>query len=198
MHPVVVTLTSSDKTMLVEGAEVLCWLAAACRRAHHKDRLSYCRPFFSVINSDKFYIGCRFSDIESERQRDDRVVSDACWHQLFRNAAIVQGYPILQRDPGTPGLQLTANLMSILARVDRITMFNGSALLKGLYNMFVPVLKTGNAIVWHYLTNPDRGWMLHSRAAEQCSTIAHVLPSDLFEASCFVGWTRSVDVLAGR
>ena len=197
-HVIFIKMRSSTSFILAEAGEVLCFLGTVLRQPDTTDRLSYCTPSVRTTNNpNKFDINYKTASINHACEQATKD-NHTCWHKLFKNRTIAVGYPINARPEAIGGMQASADIMAALSCTTQAVMFDGTLLVKGLVSMFVPVLKVGTMIVWHYLLNDDRRWMLHSEARERCVTVAEVQPDDLVGASHFVGWTRSADILAGE
>lgn len=82
-------------------------------------------------------------------------VDGTCWHAMFRNPVVVNGFLILARHENEQGLELPLNIMSILAEAHFATRYNTTLVLKGLCTMLVPICQTKRSITWHFLFNKD-------------------------------------------
>ena len=187
--------------LLVEIGEVLSWLSAACRSSTQERKMMYCSPDIHadggsyIVHIKQTFL--EIPDADTICAAEDGK-SDCCWHKIFNNATVTNGYPIPPRTNQEKGLQIPIDMMAQLACARRATMYNGSLLLKGLCSMFVPVLQNGSSIVWHYLMNENYAWMSHEQAQESCARITSIDFTALASSTHYVGWTRNAELLAGE
>lgn len=79
----------------------------------------------------------------------------SCWHNLFENAVIAQGFPTPQRN-GEKGIEIPFDLMARLAgTLDWVSYKNG-IYLKGFSTLLFPTARTGASIQWHLVTGSKR------------------------------------------
>ena len=78
-----------------------------------------------------------------------------CWHSLFRNPVIVRGFPIVERDPPLPGLEISLHIMAGLIQANRAYAFDESIILKGFSSMMVPTEQSNNMTLWHHFFHMD-------------------------------------------
>ena len=192
----VIEAKSPSTVCLVEIGEVFTWLSAACRDSGEANKIALCVPSLEPTWG-AFRGRCTMTNVPD--QEPDVLGTEMCWHRIFNNPVITEGYPIPRRTQEERGLQISLDIMTTLACTQRATMYEGTLLLlKGLCSMFVPVLKAGSSIVWHYLMNEDLSWISHDAAKQYCSTTALIDSTTLSECTHYVGWTREADLLTGE
>jgi hypothetical protein len=127
--------------------------------------------------------------------------SGSCWHPLFQNPVIVQGYPILARMHNEKGLEISMDLMVGLGAANYLTDFDGIPVLKGFSSMFIATGMPANSIVWHFVCNRngDRVSYLNVLRYHSGKTGSSAPePSYGNITRNFIGWTSSVRRLAGK
>lgn len=176
---------------LIELGEVLCWLTATCRSLAVQNQMAYCMLLVTVDTLQSTLMRCYGIDVAmtAPMELKEDVESANCWRRIFNNAPITYGYPIMRRNSEDKGLQISLQMMVVLASTHRASMFRGYLLLKGLCSMFVPIIKTTSSIVWHYLLNDDLSWMSSNGAWDDGREVAKIDVSSLSSLKHFVGWT---------
>ncbi|KAF2194583.1 hypothetical protein K469DRAFT_686592 [Zopfia rhizophila CBS 207.26] len=88
---------------------------------------------------------------------DATAENGECWRNLFRNPAIVRGFPILSRIESDTGVEIPLSIMAGLAEANRVTTFDGQFFVKGFSTMLVPTkVSSGQKLVfWHMLHDED-------------------------------------------
>lgn len=134
---------------VAEVAEQIGWLGAALRVPIAGDKLFSCMSEIKIRHETASGrpIG-GFLEFEARPVIGATTVGQ-CWHKLFRNPAIAEGYPILKRSKYGTGLEIPVNMMSLLAESPRIQQYLGRRLLKGFSTAIVPTEKSEDAILWH-------------------------------------------------
>lgn len=115
-------------------------------------------------------------------------VNGKCWHRLFNNPVVVQGYPVRARpqlEPGT-GLEIPLDVLMALVDSTRIETFNQKNLIKGFSSMLVPTRKVRDIVLWHmwYNENGERISYTDARIGE----FEHVTEAELNSSRHIVGW----------
>ncbi|KAF3182049.1 hypothetical protein TWF225_006544 [Orbilia oligospora] len=119
-----------------------------------------------------------------------------CWHKMFRNPVVVEGYPILRRprvESGI-GLEIRLNMMAGLVQTKRVNIFDGKIFIKGYSAMLVPIKKDGDMLIWHFLysdTGERISYLDKTFHAEDISIPA------LETARHVVGWCSKASYHAG-
>lgn len=192
---------------IAEIGEQLSWLGSALRSSPYPDRIAYCRPRvdnFQVIH-DKSQSAKRRYDAEVSAEISFTVAEKAfssksnweCWHDLFRNCVVAEGYPISRRSEvgAASGLEIPLPMMASLAQADYMNTFLGRPILKGFSTMLVPTENYDEIIVWHlvYNKNGDRMSYLDSTAVPAEGIIA----GRLSQKRHILGWCSDTRYLAG-
>lgn len=79
-----------------------------------------------------------------------------CWHAMFRNPAIVEGYPILRRPKSGTGLQIPAAMMASLTNASYLVDFYHWTVLKGFSTMLVVSEVLDRTVHWHLVCKANR------------------------------------------
>ncbi len=135
---------------VAEVAEQIGWLGAAFRKSSDEDSMSLCVPTIRIYQTalpGKTFSGGYLGF--STRKIADATAAGQCWHKLFRNPIIVEGYPIPKRNRYGTGLEIPISMISSLAESPRLHQFLGRRLLKGFSTAVVPTEKLGDSILWH-------------------------------------------------
>lgn len=192
---------------VAEVGEQLSWLGSALRSSPYPDPIAYCRP-----RVEKFQV-TDYKSHTSKRQYAAEVSADIsfamdkiefpsnasgeCWHDLFRNCVVVQGYPISQRLEfgASSGLEIPLRMMACLAKANYMNTFLGCPILKGFSAMLVPTKSQDEVIVWHlvYNKNGDRISYLDSTV----DPAEGLIPGRLSQARHILGWCSDTRYLAG-
>ncbi len=183
---------------MAEVGQQLAWLGSSLRSSS-SDSMCYCTPkIVRPRDSDAhFRLIFEFQDIESDHNVNR---NGSCWLPLFRNPVIVKGYPILARIQEERGLEIPLNMMAGLGEASRVTDFDGGFLIKGFCALFCPVKRIKDSILWHYLFQQDGSRIPYLAADQRCPNRArHGIDTSCLQLSRhFLGWTSSVECLAGK
>jgi hypothetical protein len=119
-----------------------------------------------------------------------------CWHDMFRNPVMVNGYPIRTKREHGVGLEMPFNMIAGLAGSERAVEFNGRVFIKGFSTMLIAVRLVGDLLIWHYFFN-NKG--------ERISYLDHNLQDgqdisllQLDGARHVVGWSPDCKYYAGK
>ncbi|KAG5654894.1 hypothetical protein KAF25_005851 [Fusarium avenaceum] len=152
-----------------ETAEQLAWLGATLRTSQRQNGLTYCTSSIKVTHQNgtrqqDFNLDLPSADIVCEITFETDSVpapgsfaNGQCWHDIFKNPTIAQGYPILRRTKINTGLEIPLNIMVGLARAQRIDRFNGRVYIKGFSTMLVPTKLDQGMMYWHLIHKQDGG-----------------------------------------
>ncbi|KAI1094982.1 hypothetical protein F5B19DRAFT_505096 [Rostrohypoxylon terebratum] len=159
--PSVIIKARGIPEFLVELVEQVAWLGAALQPSPPGTGVFRIKPRTKHIGSSIF----------SKRQRveqkfaikyqveDDTVKPQSpegrCWHPLFVNPIIVQGFPISERCETGTGLEMPLNMLVELAGARYIDTFQSRVFIKGFSTMLVPTKQSGDLLCWHLLLNSD-------------------------------------------
>jgi len=90
----------------------------------------------------------------------DSSSNGQCWHNMFRNPVVVDGYPILPRAESTPGIDIPLNMMTNLTGTRKIDIFGDRIYVKGFSAMAVPTKRLGDLLIWHFFHKEDNKYFL--------------------------------------
>jgi hypothetical protein len=191
---------------LTELCEQLAWLGAALRTSPFQHGIclttSHIKAskddyFIGSIPSIRVHIGFTLNSPVTLSLDKSNTVSGTCWHELFHNPVIANGFPILARHENEEGLELPADMMSALAEAHFATRYDTTILLKGICTMLVPTRQTGRSITWHFLFNENGKRISYYSFRERCPGWISLDESifNLFEIGKtrnFVGWASDI------
>ena len=119
-----------------------------------------------------------------------------CWHAIFRNPVIVEGYPIPRRKRYGSGLETHLNVMAGLTSCPRINKYKGHHYLKGYSTALVPTEKIDNMVLWHLYYSDDGSRLPYPNPAGlHC---ADLRMQDLTAARHVVGWCSNAKFMTGK
>jgi hypothetical protein len=130
----------------VELAQQLSWLSSVFRV-----------PRSGELSVSEVYLRrCGPSTFEIAPTSLQRIANgeQSCWHRLFENAVIAQGFPIPQRD-GEMGIEIPFDIMTRLAGTLYSVSYKDGTYLKGFSTLLFPTAWTGTSIQWHLDASPD-------------------------------------------
>jgi hypothetical protein len=193
---------------VAEVGEQLSWLGSALRSSPYPDQIAYCRPQvekFQVTdyksqNAKRQYATEVSADISFEIERNEfsSNANGECWHDLFRNCVVVQGYPISRRLEigASSGLEIPLHMMACLAQANYMNTFLGIPILKGFSAMLVPTKNHDEVILWHLVHNKngDRISYLDSTV----EPVEGLIPGRLSQTRHILGWCSETRYLAGK
>ncbi|GAW26427.1 putative Pfs domain protein [Rosellinia necatrix] len=186
---------------IIEIGQQLAWLGAALRPSPFQTGVAICSP---LINATQQYEGesatgilCTINfELRAPRGAPNKPQGQ-CWHNMFRNPVIVQGYPILQKQEAYLGLEMPLDMMATLVGSNQITDFNGRAIMKGFSAMLVAMKATGDLLVWHYIFSSDQVYQsyLHDVTVDVDGQDIDLIQLDT--ARHVVGWCSNLKWNAG-
>ncbi|KAJ5157090.1 uncharacterized protein N7482_008190 [Penicillium canariense] len=192
---------------IAEIGEQLSWLGSALRSSSCPDHTAYCQPHvegFKVIQdkrqgAERQYAAELSADISftiNDKAFPSKMNGE-CWHNLFRSAVVVEGYPISRRPEvgAVSGLEIPLQMMARLARANYVNTFLGGPVIKGFSAMLVPTENHQEVIIWH---------LVHNKNGDRISYLdSPVVPADGVTAGRFsqtrhiLGWCSDAKYLAG-
>jgi hypothetical protein len=192
---------------VAEIGEQFAWLSAALHSSSHKLGVACYTPSIGEILVDstlhpvsrtpsRHQIFCKIDVTLRECEEYHEPSNGQCWHRMFRNPVVVQGYPIPYRSEPSTGLEIPLDIMAGLVRTRRINTFNGKLFIKGFSTMLVPTRLSGDLLIWHLLYNKSG-----SRISYLDNTVAYADNAnavDLEKTRHIVGWCSEVKYYAGR
>lgn len=182
---------------LCEIFEILVWMGTACRSSHGYFPVSSAIPSLSRLDSAKLEF--KIDYVESLEINDTDAGSCAtCWHAMFQNAVIAEGYPIPGRQCDERGMEVSLNLMTTLARTSHRVLYEGRVLLKG-YNTILVLVKAGNeSAQWHFIKCKDNEERITYNEISTIPRLRKVYGTNYSTARHFVGWCHIAHIWAGR
>lgn len=189
---------------LTELCEQLAWLGAALRTSPISLGVCLITPSIiafkdanssSLVPSITVCLGFAVTLILGHDLSTD--IDGTCWHAMFRNPVVVNGFPILARHENEQGLEVPLDIMSILAEAHFVTRYDTTLVLKGLCTMLVPTNQTERSITWHFILNRDGQRLPYYSFRERCrgSMGTDKVSTDLLEdrnVRYFVGWASNI------
>ena len=128
---------------------------------------------------------------DSKRYNEGR-----CWHNLFRNPVVVQGFPIFQRHSLSPGLEIPLNLMAALVGTARAHAFDDTMIIKGFSSMLVPTKRSENLTIWHVVFHADSTHVSYTERGS--SSLRSTNFEELQTSRHIIGWCANVKGCTGR
>ncbi|OAL51735.1 hypothetical protein IQ07DRAFT_390101 [Pyrenochaeta sp. DS3sAY3a] len=195
-------IAHGDQTTLTELSEQLAWLGSALRPSLNSDGVTLTTPRVGRIVTSKNGTAASVdivftSNLMSIRSATEADLDASCWHALFQNPTIVNGFPILARENSERGLQIPFHMLHTLAEATYLTTYHSTIILKGLVTMLVPTKRSHRSITWHFLHNENGRRLSYSSVMSRCSNSisADVIDIDEFGAdhmTHFVGWCPKI------
>ncbi|KAK5422308.1 hypothetical protein LTR06_000565 [Exophiala xenobiotica] len=194
---------SGIRDSIAEVGEQLAWLGSALRSSTDHN-LALCSPFIENISngpegqtiesSPKIYT-CHIQFNTYQHGAHPTMTNGQCWHDMFRNPTLVEGFPILERLENIPGLEIPLNIMAALIHTSRIDVFDETPFIKGISSMLYPTQSLEGFLSWHHLCNKDSSMMSFTDDRIRCRY--HVSSLDLQRVRHIVGWCPKVEYHAG-
>jgi hypothetical protein len=153
---------------IAEVGEQIAWLGSALRSSPFDRGVAICTPYIhrvleqpsaAKIGSSKSHVVHAIIHYELcfhvEHIYQQPLQNGICWHGLFNNPILVQGFPIPFRANNDNGLEISLHMMAGLIQARRITNFDGQIYIKSFSSLLFPTKKVGGIIFWHLLYNGD-------------------------------------------
>ncbi|KAE8364280.1 hypothetical protein BDV27DRAFT_145436 [Aspergillus caelatus] len=190
-------MVSGPPYTIAEVGEILAWLGSTFHTSPYSDGVVYRQPFALRSESRSSYLGPFRCDLDYvERKGDDSASKNGnCWHDLFRNPVVVEGYPIKRRRAAALGVEIPLRMMAEMIQTKRMSPFAGNIVLKGFSTMLVPTAYEENTISWHLLCNKtgDRISYLSGMAIPQ----VRISILQLERSRHVLGWCTDMKLHAG-
>jgi hypothetical protein len=190
---------------VAEVLEQIAWLGAALRVSDTDDGLSLCSPNITIYPGLASEFEC---DVEFPTRRvtpDQEAgagaaagaeVTGQCWHNLFRNPVVVEGYPIPRRSRYNTGLEVPLNMMSRLADSPRIHQVMGTYLLKGFSTAIAPTETLDGSVLWHLYCTEDGSWLPYPDP--ETNRYAEVSLDGVTGGRHILGWCTEASLFTGE
>ncbi|RWA08778.1 hypothetical protein EKO27_g6319 [Xylaria grammica] len=190
---------------IAEIGEQIAWIAAAFRVAPGDLGVFGCVPYIqpapeypksaipgSVHSLDAiFSIQFYFLDNKAESSS-----SGQCWHNLFKNPTLVQGYPVPFRPYHNRGLEIPIDILANLVEAPCINTFGDKLFLKGFCSMLTPTKQYEDIIIWHLLHN-DEGKHISYLDANEYTAPGRIGLDDVAQSRHIVGWCQEANFYTG-
>jgi len=192
-------VTRGSQAAIVELCELFAWLGAALRTSPISSGICVVTPsikdaHFSDITSS---ITARIAFTTNSQDRDSPDVKCTCWHAMFRNPVVVDGFPILARHENEHGLEMPIDMLCTLAETHFATRYDATLVLKGVCTMLVPTQQTDRSITWHFMFNEDGERIPYYAFRQRCPTWIGVDKVSIERLEHqrlrnFVGWVSNI------
>ncbi|KAH7129073.1 hypothetical protein EDB81DRAFT_888840 [Dactylonectria macrodidyma] len=191
---------------LTEIGEQLAWLGAALQPGSSLEGVSCSLPVVercSVATSNLvsqsassarglcYKMTFRVEDLDQQLA----PLNGQCWHNLFRNPVLVQGYPIRNRPQNDTGLEISLKVMASLAQAQYLNMFCSRPIIKGFSTILYPSYQSGDLLIWHLVYNEDGGHISFLRGVT-CYTLSVSIP-EIERSRHILGWCSEAKLYAG-
>ncbi|PVI02799.1 hypothetical protein DM02DRAFT_612609 [Periconia macrospinosa] len=191
---------------IAEIGEQLAWLGAAVRSTPNSTTLSSCVPLLRNLTVETFAKGPPIAKFRLDYKTiypeipDTAPLNGRCWHNLFYNPVLVEGYPLLSRSEASMGIEMSLDLAAVLMGVERIYQYDGVIVLKSFCAMLVATKKVTDIVVWHLLLNKT-GKHMSFADVSQCGLIDSSLSRNGLAAfqplRNVIGWCSTVSAFTG-
>lgn len=187
------------------------WLGAALRSSPYEDGIACCTPFISNTSAGSTphvsgtlplrEIACEIDFAMREGNGHLGSFDGQCWHNLFRNPVIVEGYPILPRPEHSLGLEIPLDIVTALTQTQYASNFDSKLIIRGFSVVLLTTRQVGGILIWHLLFNEDGGYF--SIADPRIRSIlgacqVKINNFDLRKYRHVIGWCSNVRSYAGK
>lgn len=182
------------RSAILDIGEQLAWLSAALSVPQTPQQLLCCKPSIECSSYPEFFFFIRVMSEQPEKNVDG--ANGQCWHQLFHQPAIAEGFPITRKSQPRGGIEIPLRMMAALLGTGQMDEFNNKMFLKGFSKMAVPVKKDGETVYWHMYSSTDgeRISFLHATVAHASDISVTVME----ECRHVLGWTSNAEFHAGK
>ena len=141
-------MAHGGQAALTELCEQLAWLGAALRTSPVSSGICLTTPNIEAFKDahsssplPSITIQLGFTVTSSLDHGLSPDVYNTCWHAMFRNPMVVNGFPILARHGNEQGLELPLDMMSVLAEARFATRYDTTLVLKGAVPCLYPQVR---------------------------------------------------------
>ncbi|KAJ1326978.1 ankyrin repeat domain-containing protein 50 [Microdochium nivale] len=207
-------IVTGSEAFLSEVGEQLAWMGAAMRRVREETELTVVSPAIKRANQQSpisqppnsqgtthcdIHFTMTFSEqgvYDTDATDISRIYSNGqCWHALFGNSVIVDGFPISRRESSDTGLEVNLELMAALTDASRVNIFQGIPMIKGFSRLLFPLQKSTDTITWHLVYNQN-GSHISFMEGITCHSIG--LELGVIEKSRhIIGWCKEAELYVG-
>lgn len=199
--------TTGIPYVVADIGEQLAWLSTALSSCACNAGISYRMPTASLVvhSAELFPVNtiegiCRigYLDVNMESETLDEDVG-SCWRDMVCNPVVVAGYPISRRVSPDGGLDISPDIMIVLANTKWAVNFRGRTFIKGPSSMLVVTRVIDNTIWWHLCLNKDRSYISYEefRIPEPKDSSCLLDLNAVHANRHVVGWCRNVKKMAG-
>ncbi|KAE8137306.1 hypothetical protein BDV38DRAFT_88339 [Aspergillus pseudotamarii] len=176
---------------IVEIGACLSWVGAVAQPAPYE--ISLLRPSVHYRGLHHFNIEFVIQPLEPSKRHNN----GQCWHDLFREAAIVEGFPIPRRPMGKSlcGVEAPLEIMARLAGTQRINLYAGKIFIKGFSKLLLPTGHEEDVVMWHLISSEDGNRVSYLDGMRLCPIQIHL--SDLKKSRHILGWCSEMKFYAG-
>ncbi|KAL9085266.1 MAG: hypothetical protein Q9165_007700 [Trypethelium subeluteriae] len=132
---------------IAEVGEQLSWLSSALCPPPFEFAIAFSKPIVDVRLAKVAAAGdatnatpdviCRINTITEGKSDENSYLNGQCWHHMFRNTVVAQGFPIPGQCGEVLGLEIPLDAMAKLLHTKHIEVFYGKLFLKGFSSMLV-------------------------------------------------------------
>lgn len=189
---------------LAEVGEQLAWIGAALWLSPSADGVAPCipsidlAPFEGTDVSSEISMAYHITFTVHKEKRQTNSLNGQCWHNMFRNPVLVEGYPILRRPESNSGLEMPLSMMAALAKTRTVDEFDGRVFIKGFATMLVPTKQVGDLLIWHLFYTDDGEGISYWHCWD---AKVHHEEVEIFQLGNFrhvVGWCSNAKLFAGK
>ncbi|PLN78353.1 hypothetical protein BDW42DRAFT_187471 [Aspergillus taichungensis] len=192
---------------VAEIGEQIAWLGASLRSSPYPEGLAYSQPMIDNIrvidNKGKAPAKAYLAELQGDinfhaySKQSPSKANGLCWHGLFRNPIVVEGFPILRRpDKRTAsGLEIPLYIMASLAQARYVNIFMGGIYIKGFSTILVPTEQCDDMTMWHLVHNKNGDRI--SYLDNPVTPTEQVTVPQLEKSRHVLGWCSEAKYLAG-
>jgi hypothetical protein len=152
----------------------------------------------SDVSSEQRSRGEIFCQFDFEVRAPDATDIKApghCWHNMFSNPILVEGFPIRNKPESGIGVEMPLDLLAGLVGASQAVGIQGKVVLKGFTTILVAVRRLSDLLIWHFLFDKEgkRISYLDVALEEACDMDVHHLD----KVRHVVGWSRNSSYYAG-
>ncbi|GAD95394.1 Pfs domain protein [Paecilomyces variotii No. 5] len=177
---------------IVEIGACLSWIGAIVQPAISEE-ISLLRPSIQYKGLHHFNI----EFVKRPLEHSTRRKNGQCWHDLFREAVIVEGFPIPRRPTGKDlcGVEVPLEIMAGLIGTQRVNSYAGKIFIKGFSKLLLPTGREENIVMWHLISSEYGDRVSYLDGMKLCPIEMHL--SDLNECRHILGWCSEMKFYAG-
>ncbi|KAF2494968.1 hypothetical protein BU16DRAFT_462498 [Lophium mytilinum] len=188
---------------VTEIAQQFAWLGAALRSSSFDSGVAVCSPFVqntrvgsttAQFQSRLVELSCNI-DFPIQLLANEEALPGQCWHGMFRNPVMVQGFPISTKHAHELGLEMPLNMIAKLTAADYANEFDSRVFIKGYSAMLVATRVAKDLMIWHYLYNRSGKWISYLDNHIPKSDDISLLQLD--SSRHVVGWSSDCSYYAG-